>query len=167
MKEIDFPAAGKCACGEVHYSLSDRPMIVHCCHCSCCQRETGSAFVVNGLVERDKLRIKAGQVENIHTPSDSGFGQIIVRCVKCKVAVWSHYGAAKEKVAFLRVGTLNNPNLCPPDIHIFTSSKQSWVELGSSIAKVEQFYRKSEFWPEDSLKRYKKACLSFTNSDPM
>ena len=90
MTNPGFPAAGECACGAVQYSLSDKPMIVHACHCSCCQRQTGSAFAVNALVETEKLSVITGELENIHTPSDSGDGQFIVRCVKCKIALWSY-----------------------------------------------------------------------------
>jgi hypothetical protein len=157
MNDADFPTGGKCACGEVHYTLSCKPMFVHCCHCSCCQRETGSAFVLNALIESDKLTIDKGVVESIKTPSNSGFGQVIVRCPSCKVALWSHYGAGKDKVAFLRVGTLDKPNKCPPNIHIFTSNKQSWVELDDTVTRVDEFYRRSEFWPAESVTRYKKA----------
>lgn len=160
MKEADFPANGKCGCGEVHYRLSIKPMFVHCCHCTWCQRETGSAFALNALVESEKLSVDKGQIESIETPSNSGFGQVIIRCVKCKVALWSHYGAGKEKVAFLRVGTLLNPNLCPPNIHIYTSCKQSWLKLDDLTVKVEKFYRKFEFWPQESIKRYRKAIDS-------
>lgn len=150
-----FPANGRCTCGEVHYRLTCEPMIVHCCHCSWCQRETGSAFAINALIESEHISIEAGAVEKIETPSNSGAGQVIVRCPKCEVALWSHYGAAKEKIAFLRVGTLDDPNVCPPDIHIFTASKQSWVELSETAAKVEEYYRRSEVWPAESIQRYK------------
>lgn len=129
-------------------------MFVHCCHCSWCQRETGSAFAINALIESDQLQITKGTVERIETPSNSGSGQVIVRCPKCEVALWSHYGAAKHKVSFARVGTLGNPNLCPPDIHIYTSTKQAWVMLDDTTPRVDEYYRRSEYWPEQSLKRY-------------
>lgn len=154
MNDESCPASGRCICGEVHYTLNCKPLFVHCCHCSWCQRETGSAFAVNALIESEQLSVRKGVVKKIKTPSNSGVGQVIIRCPKCEVALWSYYGAAKEKVAFVRVGTLDNPNLCPPDIHIYTSTKQSWLELGDTVAKVEEFYRRNEFWPETSVRRY-------------
>lgn len=157
MSNDDFSIQGQCTCGDVQYTLSRKPMIVHCCHCSWCQRETGTAFALNALVESEHLIVEKGTVEKIKTPSNSGFGQVIVRCTKCEVALWSHYGAAKEKIAFVRVGTLDNPNVCPPDIHIFTSSKQSWVTLDDTATQVDEFYRRSELWPEDSVRRYRAA----------
>jgi hypothetical protein len=157
MNDPKYFAKGRCICGEIHYTVNCKPMFVHCCHCSWCQRETGSAFALNALIESERLSITRGVVEKIQTPSNSGVGQVIVRCPECQVALWSHYGAAKEKVAFVRVGTLDNPNLCPPDIHIYTSSKQSWVELSDTAAKAEDFYRRIELWPEECVRRYKSA----------
>jgi hypothetical protein len=130
-------------------------MIVHCCHCSWCQRETGTAFALNALIESDQLVVEKGEVEKIVTPSNSGAGQVIVRCPQCEVALWSHYAAANEKVSFVRVGTLDNPSSCPPEIHIYTSSKQSWFELSETAVKFEGFYRRSDVWPEDSVRRYR------------
>ena len=103
-------------------------MIVHCCHCSWCQRETGSAFVINAIVETTNLEV-TGETEMVNTPSQSGRGQRIVRCPKCRVALWSHYSRRGTALAFIRVGTLDNPDAVPPDVHIFTSSKQPWVRL--------------------------------------
>ncbi|WP_101759054.1 GFA family protein [Oceanicoccus sp. KOV_DT_Chl] len=149
--------AGRCTCGEIHYELTASPLFVHCCHCSWCQRETGSAFAINALIESRHIRLISGHPEIVHTPSNSGNGQNISRCPTCKTAVWSHYGAAKEAIAFIRVGTLNNPNNCPPDIHIFTSTKQAWVKLDDSTPVMPEYYQRSKYWPENSIARYKQA----------
>lgn len=158
----DVDNQGKCACGEIHYELTESPMFVHCCHCTWCQRETGSAFAINALIEAVHIRLLKGCPETIYTPSSSGTGQDISRCPSCKTAVWSHYGvakkgAAKNAVCFLRVGTLNNPNRCPPDIHIFTSTKQKWVQLDNSVPVMAEYYQRSKFWPSESVARYKQA----------
>lgn len=150
-------STGKCTCGEVQYELTDSPLFVHCCHCTWCQRETGSAFAINALVESDKLRLVNGSPELIFTPSNSGIGQNISRCPSCKTALWSHYGAAKDAVSFLRVGTLDHPDTYPPDIHIFTSTKQKWVQLDGAVPVMEEYYQRSKYWPESSIIRYKKA----------
>lgn len=150
-------STGKCTCGEVQYELTDSPLFVHCCHCTWCQRETGSAFAINALVESDRLRLVNGSPELIFTPSNSGIGQNISRCPSCKTALWSHYGAAKDAVSFLRVGTLDHPDTYPPDIHIFTSTKQKWVQLDGAVPVMEEYYQRSKYWPESSIIRYKKA----------
>lgn len=147
---------GKCICGEVEYELQQRPMFVHCCHCSWCQRETGSAFAINALIEAENVQLLKGHPDKITVPSNSGIGQTICRCPSCKTAVWSYYGAAKEKICFVRVGTLNIPNACPPDIHIFTSTKQPWLELSSAVPVMAEYYQRSKYWPQQSIDRYKR-----------
>jgi hypothetical protein len=137
-------ADGRCACGEVHYRLHERPFAVHCCHCRDCQREAGSAFVVNGLVETPAVEVTAGAPETVDTPSASGKGQKIVRCAACRVALWSHYGGMGDKAAFVRVGTLEDPDACPPQVHIFTRSKQPWFELPPDAPAYEIFYSRDD-----------------------
>jgi hypothetical protein len=135
---------GRCACGAVHYHLAGRPFAVHCCHCRDCQRETGSAFVLNGLIESPRVEVTAGEPETILTPSASGKGQHIVRCPTCKVALWSHYGGMGDKAAFVRVGTLEMPDACPPQVHIFARSKQPWFELPTNAPAFEVFYSRDD-----------------------
>lgn len=158
MKDGDFQTVeGGCACGGVRYRMTVPPMFVHCCHCSWCQRETGSAFVVNALVEADRIELLSGRMEVIDTPSESGRGQKIHRCAECKIALWSNYAGAGEAVAFLRIGTLDHPDRFPPDIHIFTSSKQPWVRLPDGATAEPEFYRFRDYWSEKDIARYKAA----------
>ena len=151
------PLEGGCTCGGVRYRTTAPPMFVHCCHCRWCQRETGSAFVINALVEADRVEMLDGDVEIIHTPTASGRGQKIHRCPTCKVAVWSHYAGAGDAICFVRVGTLDTPDHLPPDIHIFTSSKQLWFELPAGVTAVPEFYRFKDHWPAENVERYKAA----------
>jgi hypothetical protein len=144
---------GGCACRLVRYRMTGRPMFVHCCHCRWCQRETGSAFALNAMIEANRVELMSGEPEVTITPSLSGKGQKIWRCRTCRIAVWSTYGGAGDAVRFLRVGTLDEPDVLPPDIHIFTSSKQPWVSLPSSVPAVPEYYRASEYWPQESLQR--------------
>jgi hypothetical protein len=150
---------GVCACGEVRFELDGPPLFVHCCHCRWCQRETGSAFVLNALIESDRFRVMAGEPEETLTPSESGKGQRIFRCPSCRVALWSHYAGLGDLLTFVRVGTLIEPDRLPPDIHIFTSSKQPWVELPKTTPSFAEFYEMKELWPAESLER-RKALLA-------
>ncbi|MBS0450800.1 MAG: GFA family protein [Proteobacteria bacterium] len=149
----DFPAEGGCTCRQVRYRLTSRPMIVHCCHCRWCQRETGASFALNAMIEADRVELLAGEPELVNTPSLSGKGQKIWRCPNCRIAVWSNYAGLGEAARFVRVGTLDNPDLLPPDIHIFTESKQPWVALPPDKPAVAQYYKASELWPKESLER--------------
>mgnify|MGYP000237617036 FL=1 len=148
---------GGCTCGHLRYRLAAAPMFVHCCHCRWCQRETGSAFALNALVESDRVLLLSGTIEAVDTPSASGKGQTIVRCPRCRVAVWSHYAGAGEAVSFVRVGTLDEPDRVAPDIHIYTDSKQPWVLLPENVPAVPEYYSLKEHWPAASLARLQAA----------
>lgn len=147
--------SGGCACGEIRYRLSSAPMFVHCCHCTSCQTETGSAFVINALIESDRVEVLKGTPEPVLTPPESGKGQQIWRCPSCRVALWSNYGGAADILRFVRVGTLDQPGDVPPDIHIYIRSKLPWVQLPEGLPAVEAYYDSKTLWPEASLARRK------------
>jgi hypothetical protein len=153
MMDAGFPLEGGCTCRHVRYSMLTRPLFVHCCHCTWCQRETGASFALNAMIESDRVQLTQGDVEFVETPSNSGKGQKIARCPKCRVAVWSHYAGAGDAVRFVRVGTLDEAGRVPPDIHIFTSTKQPWVVLPEGIPAVEEYYDRKQYWPPESLAR--------------
>jgi hypothetical protein len=144
---------GGCTCGEVRFRLTSKPMFVHCCHCRWCQRETGSAFALNALIEAERVEILTGAPEVIDTPSNSGKGQKISRCPRCRIALWSNYAGAGDLARFVRVGTLDNPDLLSPDIHIFTSTKLPWVALPDDKPAAPEYYSAREMWPAESLER--------------
>ena len=146
-------AEGGCTCGAIRYRLTTKPLFVHCCHCRWCQRETGASFALNAMIESDRVVLLQGEPEVVHTPSNSGKGQMISRCRTCHIALWSNYSAAGDTVRFVRVGTLNNPDLLAPDIHIFTSSKQPWVVLPENVLAVDNYYDRNACWPKESLER--------------
>jgi hypothetical protein len=148
---------GGCTCRFVRFRMTSRPLFVNCCHCSWCQRETGSAFVLNALIEADRVEILSGQPDIIMTPSNSGKGQKISRCPTCHVAVWSNYGGAGDLFRFVRVGTLDRPDRLPPDIHIFTTTKQPWVILPEGVPVMPEYYQREKYWPAESLSRRKQA----------
>ncbi len=145
---------GRCGCGAVTYQMTSEPMIVHCCHCTDCQRQTGSAYVLNALIEAERVEVDGSTTEHVlETPS--GKGQIITRCKKCGTAIYSSYQIRLGKVRYVRVGTLDDPSKCPPDVQIFTSSKQPWVPLSDNIPKYEEYYKFDEVWSAKSLARFK------------
>lgn len=149
-----FPLAGGCTCRAIRYELRSAPLFVHCCHCRWCQRETGSAFVINALLEADRVVLTAGTPNVVLTPSNSGKGQKISRCPTCCVAVWSNYAGGRDAIRFVRVGTLDEPDRLPPDIHIYTASKQPWVVLPEGVPAVPEYYVARDHWPALSLERW-------------
>lgn len=149
----DADLMGGCDCGRVRFRLKQAPLYVHCCLCLWCQRETGSAFALNALIETDQIELTGAQPVLVPVPSGSGKGQQIARCPDCQVAVWSHYAGKGQLMAFVKVGTLDQPNQAPPDIHIYTASKQDWVVISEDLPSSEAYYDVHHLWPESSLVR--------------
>jgi len=154
---------GGCTCRHVRYRLHSPPMFVHCCHCRWCQRETGTSYALNALIEADRVQLLAADVERIVTPSNSGKGQVISRCPRCRIALWSNYGGAGDLIRFVRVGTLDEPDRVTPDIHIFTSSKQPWVVLPAGALAVPEYYKSADVWPKASWDRRAAALARATS----
>ena len=149
-----FPIEGGCDCRAVRYRLTSAPLVVHCCHCRWCQRETGASFALNAMIESDRLQPLGKATLCIDTPSNSGRGQQIHRCPDCAVAVWSHYSGSGPLTCFVRVGTLDDPDRLPPDVHIFTASKQPWVVLPPGAPAFAAFYDRAAVWSPDALARF-------------
>jgi hypothetical protein len=155
MAEGDLSLEGGCACGAVRYRMAGAPMFVNCCHCRWCQRESGAAFALNAVIEADRVLLLKGAPEMVMTPSESGQGQNFARCPECRVALWSNYAGAGDALRFVRVGTLDQPDRLPPDIHIYTASKQPWVVIPPGVPAVAEYYRARDYWPAASLARRK------------
>jgi hypothetical protein len=150
-----YPLAGGCDCRHIRYRLETPPLFINCCHCRWCQRETGSSFALNAMIEADRVTLLGGVPEIVDTPSASGRGQKITRCPICRIALWSNYPDAGPSVHFVRVGTLDEPDNLPPDIHIFTATKQPWVILPPGTPAVPEYYDRRQYWPAGSLARWK------------
>jgi hypothetical protein len=133
--------------------MTSAPLFVHCCHCRWCQRETGASFALNAMIEADRVVLLHGDPEVVDTPSNSGKGQKITRCRTCRIALWSNYAGAGDAIRFVRVGTLDEPDRLPPDIHIFTASKQPWLVLPPGTPSVPEYYDRAQYWPAASLAR--------------
>jgi hypothetical protein len=142
---------GGCACREVRYRLTSEPLFVHCCHCLNCQRQTGSAFAINVLIEADRVEPLAGDPRPVAVPRSGGKKQTIWRCPTCQVATFSRY--TSPGVRFVRGGTLDDPSALAPDVHIFTRSKLPWVELPEDVPAFRTYYDTQKLWPPASLER--------------
>ena len=148
-------AEGGCSCAAVRYRLTSEPLFTHCCHCLNCQRQTGSAFVINLLIEADRVELLAGDPQPVEVPRDDGSTQRIYRCADCQVAVFSEYG--RPEIRFVRGGTLDEPSLAAPDVHIYTRSKVPWIPLPESASAFEVYYDTKALWPAASLERLQAA----------
>jgi len=150
---------GGCACGSVRYRMRSAPMFVHRCHCRDCQRQTGSAFVINALIEAERVEVLSGDPVPIAVPTDSGLPHRIHRCPQCQTALWSDYGG-REAIRFVRVGTLDDPTAIVPDVHIYIRSKLPWVRLPEGVPAVEAYYDAKALWPQESQERRRAALAA-------
>ncbi|HEY0918525.1 GFA family protein [Devosia sp.] len=150
---------GGCACGDMRYELTAPPMFVHCCHCLDCQRQTGSAFAVNALIETDRIRVLSGEPEPVGVPTDSGRPHDIYRCPRCRTALWSDYGR-RPYLRFVRAGTLDRPALVQPDVHIYTRSKLPWVALPPGVPAFTGYYEPKALWPPEAQARRQAASAA-------
>ncbi|HSD03796.1 MAG TPA: GFA family protein [Gaiellales bacterium] len=153
---------GGCSCGAVRYRLRSEPMFVHCCHCLNCQRQTGSAFVINLLIEADRVEVVEGEPRAVDVPRDDGSSQRIFRCPACQVAVFSEY--TRPEVLFVRAGTLDDPAQVSPDVHIYTRSKLDWVAIAEAVPAFDVYYDTKALWPAESYDRLR-AVLPSRRSD--
>ncbi len=155
---------GGCFCRAVRYRLKSKPMFVHCCHCRYCQSQTGSAFVINAMIETDRIELLSGELEVTALRSGGDHPHDVYRCPECKVAVWSDYGR-RPFVRFVRVGTLDDSTVVEPDVHIFTRSKLPWVRLPAGVPSFEVFYDVKKLWPPKALARRRAATAQAAPQD--
>jgi len=148
------PFDGGCACGHVRYRLLNRPLFVHCCHCTRCQRETGTPYAHHAMIEYTNFLVTAGEPSYVLVPTDSGGKHWVSRCPHCQTAMWNEHGTRKAITRYVRVGTLDKPDALAPLAHIFVRSKQAWVALDESTPKFRGAYDTAKIWPTESLARY-------------
>ena len=157
MSDINQSLEGGCACGAVRYRLHMDPMVVHACHCRNCQRQTGTWHAVNALIESHEVDLLQGELSYSELPTPSGAGQTVARCSNCGVAVWSNYHAFSKGqtdiVRFVRVGTLDNPQRLPPDVHIFDAERNTCAPEPANTPRYKAFYDLGEVWRPESLRR--------------
>ena len=154
---------GQCFCGAVRFRLHGAPMFVHCCHCRDCQRQTGSAFAINGLVESDRIELVEGAPRPVRMATESGHPHDIYRCDACQAALWSDYGG-RPWLRFLRLATLDEPGAFVPDVHIYTRSKLPWVALPEDAKVFEDYYDVRKEWPAENQARFREAKAKFSAS---
>jgi hypothetical protein len=156
VSEANDNLEGGCACGAVRYRLDSAPMFVNCCHCRYCQRQTGSAFATNAVIETDRITLLAGEPQPVAVPTEAGRPHRIFRCPSCQIALWSEYGRVAA-LRFVRVGTLDDPTALQPGAHIYVSSKQPWVTLPDGVPAFAEYYDAKKLWPAESLERRRAA----------
>jgi len=145
---------GRCSCDEIEYRLTAEPLIVHACHCTWCQRESGSAFALNGMIETRHIELVQGTPVMRELPTASGKGQRVAACPRCGVALRASYHGTGPRFSYVKMGTLDDTASVAPDMHIFTSTKQPWLALSGDVPVFEEFYRRSAVWRPEAYERF-------------
>ncbi|MBT4486127.1 MAG: GFA family protein [Rhodospirillaceae bacterium] len=141
---------GGCACGTVRFALRAAPLVVHACHCTDCQRLTGSAFAINAWIEKDQVALLSGELASFAF-TDAGRDNSVHFCPRCGTYIWTEY---RPGFWFVRVGALDDPKAFAPDVHIFTRSKQPWLELSGDVPVFDAYYDRNLVWRPESLARF-------------
>jgi hypothetical protein len=154
---------GGCACGRIRYRLTASPLIVHACHCRDCQKQTGSAFVLNIWIEKNRVEADHSLPKSVMLTAGSGKPHEVFFCGDCGTRLWSKYHAAPGDTLLLRVGTLDHAEMVEPNVHIFTRSKLPWFELPPGAVAFEAFYKIPEVWPAVSQERLRRNIAGASN----
>jgi hypothetical protein len=146
---------GGCGCGAVRYRLNDEPIFVNNCHCTICQRQTGTGSAVNAFIESERLELLSGELTRHEMKTGSGGNQVVVRCARCGTPVWSHYPRMGEKGAAVRVGTLDDASAVRPDAAIYAANKPDWAPLPEGVPQFKGYYNPAELLPPERFARLK------------
>jgi len=136
MSRPDFPCPGGCACGAVRYQLLDDPLELHVCHCTDCQRVSGSAFVMSLVTRRAAVELMRGEPVRSEFETPEGIRRVDLRCTGCASRVWSEPQGLADLLT-VRPGTLDDHGWLQPIAHIWTKSAQSWVEIPAGVLRYE------------------------------
>jgi hypothetical protein len=153
MTESFEPLSGGCACGQVRYKVVGEPLFTHACHCSDCQRTTGSAFVLHTVIAKDDLEIE-GETKATTLPTGSGAGYDPHFCINCGTYIWCKYHFSAKGVIVIRSGTLDDTTLVEPQAHVFTRYKLPWMTLPTDVPVFEEFFDREKVYPKESFERW-------------
>jgi hypothetical protein len=146
----DFPKHGSCNCQSVQYTITDAPLFTHLCHCTKCQKRTGSAFVLNIMVFVNDIALTSAAPESYTTITDSGSELTTFACSSCRDILY-HTHPEFARIVMIAGGTVDDPGWIKPQAHIFVRSKQPWLELSNDIPAYLEMYQLEDTWPQASL----------------
>ncbi|MBV1905233.1 MAG: GFA family protein [Pseudomonadales bacterium] len=133
---MKIPLEGACQCGNVTYALNDNPVMTYACHCSDCQKRTGSAFSMGMIISANSIAIK-GALSSWARTSDSGNINTRYSCKSCGNIIYG-VGSFTPEVFKLQPGTLDDTSDVSPEVHLWTVSAQPWVSFSGGAPKFDR-----------------------------
>jgi hypothetical protein len=127
---------GGCLCGAVRYEADGDPAMVAVCHCATCQKNTGSSYSINLGMPADAVTI-TGDGKAVYEDRTGASGKPFHRtfCARCGSPIAGH-GDAYPGIVFLKGGTLDDPSVVTPSVHIWCVEKQPWVVIEEGVRQV-------------------------------
>ena len=133
---MNFPAEGGCTCGAVRYRLSGEPILIGICHCTECQRQSGSAFGMSMRVRRTDITLIQGEFKHWERVADNGARIKLCFCGQCGTRIW--HEPAGEDFLNLKPGTLDNTTQLAPRYQVYAKRKHGWLHFDSLSASFEE-----------------------------
>jgi hypothetical protein len=131
-----LPLAGRCQCKDVVYKITSAPLAVYACHCTECQRQSGSAFSLSLLAERVAVTVQEGKPTVWARRHESGRVINCVLCPNCGTRLF-HEPQANSKVTIAKAGNLDETNWLYPVGHIWTRSALPWVTIPTDAVNYD------------------------------
>jgi hypothetical protein len=130
------PLTGRCLCGAVRYQVNDEPLVVYACHCTDCQKRSGSAFGLSMWVRRDAIEVIQGEAALHASRHSDGSPRVGRVCAQCGTRLWSEPGK-HPGLAVMRPGTLDDTSSLQPAAHLWTRSAQPWVVFPAGAVRFD------------------------------
>ena len=130
------PYTGQCLCGAVQYKVNEGPLVVYACHCTDCQKRSGSAFGLSMWVHRNAIEVTKGEATLQTLKHSDGRPRFVRICAECGTRLWSE-PAKRQELAVIRPGTLNDTSSLRPAAHIWTRSAQPWVVIPEDAIRYD------------------------------
>jgi hypothetical protein len=129
------PYTGQCLCGHTEYQVTEAPLTVYACHCTDCQKRSGSAFGLSMWVRRTALAVTNGEAALFSTTTADGRVRNYRVCSRCTTRLWSE--PQNRDIAVVRAGTLSNTSWLRPVAHLWTRSAQPWFPFSEGVPRYE------------------------------
>ena len=131
------PYEGGCLCSAVRYRITEAPLNCYVCHCTDCQRRTGSAFAISLFVQRSAIVLTQRTTTPYSAHLADGRSKHGQSCAQCATRLWGEPAKAPH-LAVVQTGTLDNAGQFRPIAHIWTRSAQRWILIPPDAPVYEQ-----------------------------
>ena len=128
--------SGGCQCGAIRYDILGAPELLLACHCTDCQRQSGSAFGMTLVVSEEDFQLTKGDVKTYSLKSAAGRPKLGAFCPNCGTRIY-HKPEWRKGMVSVKPGTLDDTSGLKPTLHLWTSSKQPWITISEGVEAYE------------------------------